>query len=376
MREEHLKAQAERALAEQDEDVTPRAVRRIARAPKAPGEYLRGHPSKQGHRQAVALLEGVRTAPDGRSAKVRGVGTFVLSDEVTRPMRSCQLVEHRGTIWLHAQHGENVPEPKGLGGPKVGLDSGVTHTLTSSDGTHWERPDTAPLQRQARSIEKHRRKCCTRGSRQWKRLGTKARALRPRTAAIQRNWECHVARELSTTHSVVGLEHLELRNMTASGKGTRSLPGTGAKRGLNDRLARARLAKLHHAIHRRCVRDGTWAVGVDPRNTSITCARCGHRDKASRKGEQFECTKCGHRAHADQNAGDNVRSRALNILVGYHRARGARESCPGDPAVPHRQGHPGSPARDGTNRLGARESPGARPSSATGVRPGMTDVTH
>ena len=376
LREEHLAAQVERALGEQDEDITPRTLRRLTRAPKAPETYLRCHPSKQGRKQAVALLEGARAAPDGRTVKVQGVGTFVLRDEVTKPIRSCQLVERRGKVWLHAQHGETVPEPKGLGGPQVGLDSGVTHTLTSSGGTHWERPNTTALQARARSMEKHRAKCCTRGSRQWKRLGRKARGLRRRIAGIQRNWECHVAKELSTAHSVVGLENLELANMTASGKGTQSLPGSRAKKGLNERLARARLAKLHHAIHRRCIRDGTWAVAVNPRNSSTTCARCGHRDKASRKGEQFECTKCGHRAHADQNAGDNVRSRAVNVLVGYHRARGARESCPGDPPVLDRQGFQGNPARDGTSRRGAWESQGARPSSRTGIRPGMTDVTH
>ena len=41
---------------------------------------------------------------------------------------------------------------------------------------------------------------------------------------------------------------------------------------------------------------------VNPAYTSQTCAQCGHRDAANRRGEAFECTKCRARADADVNA--------------------------------------------------------------------------
>ena len=51
---------------------------------------------------------------------------------------------------------------------------------------------------------------------------------------------------------------------------------------------------------------------VDPRDTSRTCASCGHGEKANRKNQAaFVCRHCGYSASADYNAARNIRSRAL-----------------------------------------------------------------
>lgn len=57
---------------------------------------------------------------------------------------------------------------------------------------------------------------------------------------------------------------------------------------------------------------GVPLVKVDPRNTSRTCAVCGHCEKDNRKSqEKFLCVSCGHRANADQNAARNIRALAV-----------------------------------------------------------------
>ena len=309
----------------------------LLKGPKPIAAYLRCHPSKQHHRQAISVLEGVRILEDGKTVKVRGVGTLTLEDAVHKPIRSAQIVLRKGQLWLHAQHGEIIPEPKDLDGRTVGYDSGVLHTLTSSKGEHLHRPDTLALQERVRNIYRHRRKCCTYQSRQWRRLGKKARTILNAVAHIQQNWERHTARDISEEHSLVGLENLQLKSMTASAKGTSSLPGSGTKRALNEKLARARIGRLHHAIMRRSVRDGTWLVMVNPANTSLQCSRCGEKDKEGRDAEQFTCTSCGFAIHADENAGRNIRTRAENVMRGYRKTRGGRDECPGSDA-PNRQG--------------------------------------
>jgi IS605 OrfB family transposase len=46
---------------------------------------------------------------------------------------------------------------------------------------------------------------------------------------------------------------------------------------------------------------------VDPRNTSRTCSRCGHCEKANRiSPAEFSCQRCGMGMHADQNAAINI----------------------------------------------------------------------
>ncbi|WP_259401132.1 transposase [Microbispora sp. H13382] len=66
------------------------------------------------------------------------------------------------------------------------------------------------------------------------------------------------------------------------------------------REAVARVAALHAKVRRQ-------RRAVDPRNTSRTCARCGHCAKDNRVTQaEFACTACGHAAHADVNAAKNI----------------------------------------------------------------------
>jgi len=53
--------------------------------------------------------------------------------------------------------------------------------------------------------------------------------------------------------------------------------------------------------------SGVRLVFVDPRNTSRTCAVCGHCDKRNRPDQaHFHCLSCGHTAAADTNAAVNI----------------------------------------------------------------------
>jgi len=45
---------------------------------------------------------------------------------------------------------------------------------------------------------------------------------------------------------------------------------------------------------------------INPKNTSITCNKCGNIDKESRNGLNFKCTKCNYQLHADLNAAINI----------------------------------------------------------------------
>ena len=369
MLEKHREEKAQKTLTEQDEKTTPRTLRRLATPPRHITEYFRSYPSKQHRRQAIAVLEGVTTNEDGTTVKVPGIGQVTLNDPVHEPIRSAQLVERNGKLWLHAQHGEKLPEPKSREGHTIGYDSGITNTLTSSTGEKLHRPDTSELEHRARKLYRHRKRHCTYKSRQWRKLGKQASRLRAKSANKQLNWERHTAQDISTANNVVGLENLELKSMTASAKGTVSMPGSRRKRGLNEKLARSRLARLHHAIARRGVKDGTWIVAVNPKNTSIQCHQCKAKDKESRKGEEFKCTQCGFEIHADENAGRNIQTRAMNVLAGYAKTRGAGDRCPGSEA-PYRQGLRQGPGEAGYATLHPREAGPARRVDGPGARPG------
>ena len=372
MLEQHWEEKAQKAFHEQDEKVSARLLKRLAKEPKPISAYLRSNPAKQHLRQSIAVLEGVTVLDDGKTVKMRGVGTLSLEERVHEPIRSAQLVEHKNGLWLHAQHGEKLPEPKPLDGLIAGYDSGSTHTLTSAEGKHLHRPDTTELQRKARNLYRHRSKCCTYKSRQWRRLGKKAQKILAKVQAIQENWERHTAKDIPEGHCVVGLENLQLKSMTASAKGTSSLPGSRRKTKLNESLARARIGKLHNAIERRGIHDGTWLVKVNPKNTSIQCHDCKEKDKESREGEKFRCTKCGFEIHADKNAGLNIRTRAENVIVGYDKTKGDWDDCGGS-KPPNRQGVEEGHKEACNTMLHLGEAPSARRVDGLGTGPGCAD---
>jgi putative transposase len=109
----------------------------------------------------------------------------------------------------------------------------------------------------------------------------------------------------------------------------------GARRGGWRRLlTRAQYAKLKHCINYRLMMQGFPPVRrgkptyyeVNPAYTSVTCSRCGHRDKESRKDQAvFICTKCGHKENADLNAAAMIAAKGKHFDdVVRGRAKGKR----------------------------------------------------
>ena len=69
--------------------------------------------------------------------------------------------------------------------------------------------------------------------------------------------------------------------------------------------------QLRAMIEYKAEMAGVHVISVDPRNTSRTCNKCGHCDKANRKSQsEFVCQSCGHSENADLNAAKNIRDRA------------------------------------------------------------------
>ena len=302
---------------------SPRLVRMWTRGPSTTRR-------RKDRTAGLRLLQPPKVV-DERTVRLPGVGDLELEDPVTKgaDVRSCQLVEttREGTpaekkrYRVHLQLG--TPVPKSRRRRRVGIDLGVKHALATSDGTFLDRPDAADPLEEARRLVQHSRKHCTRDSRGWKRHHAHVRELRRQVRHVQDNWEWHAAKEVASLGGLIGMESLKLRNMTASGRGTPSAPGSNAKHGLNQALAQGRLGTLAQKVERQALKAGTNLVMVHPGNTSRDCNACKHRDGDSRSGEAFQCTACGHQNHADTNAARNIRDRASNCWAGYKQQRAA-----------------------------------------------------
>jgi putative transposase len=162
-------------------------------------------------------------------------------------------------------------------------------------------------------------------------------ALRARQTQRRKDWLHKTKTDLAKSHGVV--EDLRIRNLTRSARGTTERPGSNvrAKAGLNRSILGMAWAKAEQVLAYKCRMQGGGLVRVDPRNSSVECARCGGYSPTNRLSQAtFRCVTCLHTANADTNAARVLLKRGLTALSG------ATPGCGGTARevwlpVPHRE---------------------------------------
>jgi putative transposase len=115
--------------------------------------------------------------------------------------------------------------------------------------------------------------------------------------------------DIARSFGTVVIEDLNVKNMTASARGTREQPGrmVRQKAGLNRAILEQGWTAFAHLLTYKLEERGGDLVTDDPAYTSQTCSACGATDKRSRKSQAvFKCFECGYRVHADLNAAINI----------------------------------------------------------------------
>jgi len=221
-------------------------------------------------------------------------------------------------------------------GAVVGIDRGVANTLATSEGRMIQAPSFTPVE-QARFVRMQQRLVRQeKGSRRRGQTLDRMGVLRRRLEDRRTDWVEQTTTDLARTYERVAVEDLRVVNMVRRPKpkpdpetlGVFLPNGARAKAALNKAILASVwgwfLTRLEHKMPEGAV------VRVDPRNTSRTCATCGHCAPGNRESQAvFECEACGHTAHADTNAAVNILDRALNTTL----AAGHAVSGRGSPAL-------------------------------------------
>ncbi|MFF4773771.1 RNA-guided endonuclease InsQ/TnpB family protein [Microtetraspora fusca] len=220
-------------------------------------------------------------------------------------------IKREGFRWYVVLSCDDVPaHTLAATGAVVGLDMGVASLVTTSDGTHLTNP--RHLQASAGRLAAAQRDLARkkRGSKRRRKAAARVAALHA-TVRRQRLDGAHkAALALVRDYGLIVHEDLRIANMTRSASGTVQAPGRNVaqKSGLNRSILDAGWGVFLTVLAHKAESAGRELIAVEPRNTSRTCARCGHVAKENRATQaKFACTACGHTAHADVNA-------ALNIL--------------------------------------------------------------
>lgn len=259
----------------------------------------------------VVLPGGVRlraadtvAVPDGW----KFTGAVQIQDRTRKVTRRTGPQHRRYVALLSLKAPDPAPSEPSSVEEILGVDVGVAIAVCRSDGEEHHLPDERAVTAQIKHRQRARSRC-DQGSRRWKRHARRAKALNRRRSNRRRDGSRQIAARVARTgHKEVAAEALNVRNMTASAKGTTAHPGANvaAKRGLNRSLNRTAVARLLTDIERACLLKAVAFSTVPPQGTSQTCHRCTAQGRRETQA-LFECPQCGWSGNADLNAALNMR---------------------------------------------------------------------
>ncbi len=195
-----------------------------------------------------------------------------------------------------------VPEPLPVDEVKasVGIDVGLEKFLVTSDGQAVEIPQfyrksqrrLARQQRQLARMEK--------GSKNYQLKANKVARLHLHIARERKEFHYQVAHWLCDQYDLIAFENLNIIG-----------------------LARTRLAKsildaawgsFLNILQAVAVKRGKWAIGDNPRGTSIECSGCGGRVEKTLIDRVHDCPHCRLVIDRDWNSGINILNRVQRTL--------------------------------------------------------------
>ncbi|MGQ0838591.1 RNA-guided endonuclease InsQ/TnpB family protein [Actinokineospora sp.] len=233
-------------------------------------------------------------------------------------------VKREGDRWYVILSCDHVPaQPLPVTGKSAGIDVGIAHFLTTSDGRHISNPRHArnATERLIRAQQALSR--CKRHSRRRKKAARNIAAL---DGTIRRRRLDHAhktAVSLIREFDVIAHENLHIATMVRAPKPKPDparpncfMPnGAAARAGLNRSIYDAGWGVFLGILTHKAESAGRVLIPVDPRNTSRTCPDCGHVSAHNRPTQaDFICVACGYTANADVVGALNIAYRAGLVL--------------------------------------------------------------
>ncbi|MFF6776107.1 RNA-guided endonuclease InsQ/TnpB family protein [Streptomyces sp. NPDC012637] len=271
------------------------------------------------------------STPRDRRTRVRLQGVGHVRVHQHRPVRGrvkTISVKREGKHWYVVLACDQVPrEPLPANGSIIGIDMGVTHFLTTSNGEHFENPRYLDASADALAVAQQHLSTFPKRTRlrskKHRAAVRKVAQLHGRIRRQRRDYHHKAAKELIRGHGTIAHERLNIAGMTRAPKprpdpdqpGAFLPNGAAAKAGLNRRILDAGWGKFLTILAQKAESAARRVVAVDARNTSRTCPRCGHVARENRLTQaKFECTACGFLANADHVGALNVLSGAGLVL--------------------------------------------------------------
>ena len=186
--------------------------------------------------------------------------------------------------------------------PPIGIDVGLTHFLTTSEGTTEANPrylkESLPaLRRAGRAVARKK----LRGKNRRKAVG-RLQKVHAHVANVRREHHYQVACRLVLAFGLFVVERLNIKGMLMSHRFSRAISDVAWGNFLN-------------VLQHKAEKAGAQFVTVDPRGTSQTCT-CGQEVRKDLKDRWHECPACGKSLGRDHVSAQVILARGLSARTG------------------------------------------------------------
>ena len=203
-----------------------------------------------------------------------------------------------------------VVEPIHPSKSSIGIDMGVAHFATLSDGSTIEPLNS--FRKYEKKLAKLQRKQarCKKFSSNWQKIKSRIQRLHLHIANARKDFLHKASTMISKNHAVVVLEDLKARNMSSAKAGGKR------KSGLNKSILDQGWFEFRRQLTYKLAWLGGSLIAIPPQYTSQTCSRCGCVDRQNRQTQaKFKCTACGFEFNADHNAALNILAAGLAVTA-------------------------------------------------------------
>ncbi|NEQ67380.1 MAG: IS200/IS605 family element transposase accessory protein TnpB [Symploca sp. SIO2D2] len=207
-------------------------------------------------------------------------------------------------------------EEKELTRKQTGLDVGLNHFYTDSEGNKVENPRF--LRKDERRIKKLQKRLSRKKKGSKNRAKARNRLGRTHLKVSRRrnDWVCKLAQRVIQSSDLVAVENLKVRNMVKNHKLAKSISDAAWYR-FREWL------EYFGSIY------GVPVIAVEPAYTSQNCSNCGEKVVKALSTRTHKCPHCGYETDRDKNAAINILKLALKHLsttVGQTESNASREN--------------------------------------------------
>ena len=235
--------------------------------------------------------------------KIGWVG-FHRSCEITGTVKNITITTRGGKWYASIQVEQMIEIGKHPSVSEIGIDAGIQCFAAFSDGTLVEGVNSFRKHEERLAVEQRKLSRKKKRSENWKKQKRKISKLHHTIANVRSDFLHKLSTDISENQAKVYVEGLQIKNMSASAKGSIEEPGRNvkAKSGLNKSILDQGWFEFRRQLDYKLAWKGGMLVEVNPRHTSQTCSCCGHMEKENRLTQAvFKCQGCGHKENADVN---------------------------------------------------------------------------